>query len=129
MDFSIGACASSFTLEFDEAEAVIFLGRHEDGLADGGLDLGVVSGAFSVGVGVVDEDDGSGAFGYAFEGGDEVSDLAGVAGLGFGESGVEGVDDDDSASLTDEKVFDLFEAIAGVDGVVHDAQEEGGVFG
>ena len=94
MDFSVGASASSFTLEFDKAEAVMcpcryFFGGHEDGLADGGLDLGVVAGAFSVGVGVVDEDDGSGAFGDSFEGGDEFSDLAGVAGLGFGEGGVE----------------------------------------
>ncbi len=89
-------------------------------MADGGLDLGVVAGAFTVGVGVVDEDDGSGAFGYAFEGGDEFSDLAGVAGLGFGEGGVEGVDDHDSASLGDQEIFDLFEPFAGVDGVVHD---------
>ncbi len=100
-------------------------------MADGGLDLGVIAGAFAVGVGVVDQDDGSGALGDSFEGCDEFSDLAGVAGLGFGEGGVEGVDDHDSASfaLVDEEVFDLFEPLAGVDGVVHDGEEEGGVFG
>ena len=44
---------------------------------------------------------------------------------------MEGVDDDDSASfaLVDEEVFDLLEPFAGVDGVVHDGEEEGGVFG
>lgn len=42
---------------------------------------------------------------------------------------MEGVDDDDSASSADEEVFDLFESLSGVDGVVHDAEEEGGVFG
>ena len=135
MDFSIGASASSFTLEFDEAVAVMrscryFFGGHEDGLADGGLDLGVVAGAFAVGVGVVDEDDGSGAFGYAFEGGDEFSDGSGVSGLAFADCGVEGVDDDDAvAALFDEEVFDGFEALGRVDGLGFDVEIEVGACG
>lgn len=52
-----------------------------------------------------------------------------VAGLGLGESGVEGVDDDNSALLVEQELFDLLDAVVGVDGVVHDAEEEGGVFG
>ena len=98
-------------------------------MADGGLDLGVVSGAFSVGVGVVDEDDGSGTFGDSFERGEEFSDFSCVSGLGFCEGGVEGVDDDDSTTLADEEVFDLLQAGEGVDGFVTDGEEEGGVFG
>ncbi len=84
----------------------------------------------SSGVSMVEQDDGSGAFGDVFEGGDEFSDGSGIAGLAFADCGVEGVDDDDSvAALFDEEVFDGFESLRSVDGLGFDVEIEVGVCG
>ncbi len=57
-----GVCAPAKGLPFDDSAVVSLLVGHQDGLADGGLELGVVGDSGSVGVGVVDYDDSSGPF-------------------------------------------------------------------
>ena len=77
-----GVCASAKRLPFDDAAVFLLLVGHQDGLADRGLELGVVGDSGSVGVGVVDDDDSSGSFGDSLEGVEEFSHGAGVVGSG-----------------------------------------------
>ncbi len=123
------AFASALAFPVNDAAGVSLLLAHLDGLADGSLELGVVGDLVASGVGVVEQDDGSGAFGEVFERGDEFSHRSGVSGDAFADGSVERVDDDYSvAALFDEEVLDGFESVGCVDGVGFDVEIEVGGF-
>jgi hypothetical protein len=128
-EVGVAADSGSSALAFpvDDPAGISLLLAHLDGLADGGLELGVVGDLLSTGVGVVEQDDGSGSFGDALKGVDELSDGPCVLGLALPDCGMEGVDEEDGfAFVLDEEVLDLFLSGRSVDGVAAEAEVERG---